>query len=343
MSRRRVGVGDEHVLTGPAGKEEGCGNGLREMRRIRVGQHRSASRHHGNPEAVCQCEIPDPCGLGQPANPVDLDVHHLADAPCRDPGHVMQRLETLVDRDDIACQSANRLAILQRFRGLFERHGQIGNRVHHRDGLGARPGPVDVIEDVVIGLAMRFEMADAGNVRLDIRADLGRVNAVSSVVVGTDQRQHLLRRSRRDRGRHGHIVGHDPAQKRGDRHPGRLARDVPAGDVQRRLCTQVPRQREVHDPVDHPGLARILPDQRRGQGLDARPDARTVGGQIARAPGRAFAPAGKACIRVDPDKGCVQCVEPQPPARQPVGRCQGQFLLPDGQGCDLHAGSATVG
>ncbi len=114
-------------------------------------------------------------------------------------------------------------------------------------------------------------------------------------------RDHLVDRAERDRDVEREVGAGHAAEQRADGELGRLAQEVPAGDVERRLRVRVAGQGAVHRLPDGGQVARIDPEQRRGQLCERGARAGGVRRQVGRAERARLAPPDQAAVGLDAD------------------------------------------
>ena len=103
-----------------------------------------------------------------------------------------------------------------------------------------------------------------------------------------------------------HVIAVAAAEQLAHRQPGRLAKDVPARDIDPALHVRMALEGGIHRAIELAQLARVEPEQVRPQLPQARPDALGVGGQVER-PERAHFPVpDDPRVGLDADDGAVE-------------------------------------
>src|SRR5439155_17908628 len=148
-------------------------------------------------------------------------------------------------------------ALLDRRARLLDVDVMVGDRGDEARRLGLRPESVRV-DDHALGLAEHLEAAlDA----LDVLAPAGADLQLELPVAGRERllrpAAHLAGRRDPDPGVERELLLEGAAEQVGDAQPGRLAEQVPAGDVDRRLRVRMALDGRVHAGVDDVDLARI--------------------------------------------------------------------------------------
>ena len=195
-----------------------------------------------------------------------------------------------------------------------------------REVRGGRPVDIHAVEGVVAELDV-VELAE-------LDGAIALVDPAAHRCDGLIQ----VRGNPADRRVHGHAFVHDPTEEGVNRHPERLALDVPERDVEaadhrhRRPAAAPPLAALVHPVPEGVRLEGILPDEVRNVVVDERRD-----GLRCEVADDDLAESADACIRLDPDQGAALVpaadVGPLLVDRGPVGRQQVR-----GHAGDLHRG-----
>ena len=220
--------------------------------------------------------------------------------------------------------------------GLLQIEVDILDGAHHARRLMGQPARVGVGHEDLAGFQARGDGADAGDVEIGVAADLDLEMVMALGAADGDALDHALGRVLRDRAIAFDRLALAAAQQGRDRHAAAEAKDVPAGDVERRLHVGMALEVLVHDAVDDAELARILAEQMRRQLGQPGAHAVGVGRQIGRAQRTDLAVADQAVIGVDAhDRGVVDA--DRLAARPAVGAlAQRQVDLVDRDLGDLH-------
>ena len=190
--------------------------------------------------------------------------------------------------------------------GLLDVERHVVDGGDHPNRLVLHPATVCVGGEFVAAFQHRRDLADALDIEIRASADLHLELVEALRLIGLQALGHGVRVAARDDFEQAHAVLHPATEKVADRLAGGLAKQIPAGDVERRLDVRVPLERAIHDEIDRTNLARVEADQAVGELHDPGAGALGVGRQIGRPQRADFAVARLSVVGGDFDDRAVE-------------------------------------
>ena len=151
--------------------------------------------------------------------------------------------------------------------GLFDVDVHVADGADHAQGVVHQPAGIGVGDQAIAGLQLGRDRADAVDVDQRIAADLELEPAITLGAIAGHALRHRLGRFLRDRAIENEVIAVSAPQEHANGLAGRLAEDVPAGHVDRRLHVGVALEGGVHPPVQ---LAELSSGPRRASAAPAR-------------------------------------------------------------------------